>query len=156
MNHRHRLKQLHVLLDRLERLPASPNRDWMLTEVRARAVDVETGVRPGPIRRFESDDATLDTDPSGSKGSRPRGTTPCRKPQGSPARERARVAVAAPFVVVIEAPAKAPPRASVAVSDNRLDLLEHGGELCLGDLPADAPEDGDHTASRPWARGLRG
>jgi hypothetical protein len=42
MNDRVRLDQLRRLLDRLERMPASADRDWMLAEVRARAVDVET------------------------------------------------------------------------------------------------------------------
>jgi hypothetical protein len=155
MNERHRLKQLRSLLERLERLPASPHRDWMLTQVRARAVDVETGVRPGPIRPLESDDAIPDAAPTGIEGSKRRHATRSRTPQASPARERARLAAAVPFVAVLEATAKAQPR-SPAVSDDRLDLLEHGGELCLGDLPADAPDDADHAASPPWARGLRG
>jgi hypothetical protein len=44
MSDRHRLEQLPGLLDRLERMPASADRDWMLGEIGARAVDVETGV----------------------------------------------------------------------------------------------------------------
>jgi hypothetical protein len=45
-----RLEQLRALLVRVERMPASAGRDWMLGEVRARAVDVETGVRPAAMR----------------------------------------------------------------------------------------------------------
>src|SRR6266508_3167228 len=41
-----RVKRLKELVDLLERLPASPDRDRMLSEVRSRAVDVDTGVTP--------------------------------------------------------------------------------------------------------------
>jgi len=39
-----RLAQLRALVARLERLPASPRREWMLEAARARMVDVETGL----------------------------------------------------------------------------------------------------------------
>jgi hypothetical protein len=41
-----RLKQLKDMVDRIERLPASEVRDRLLSEVRSRAVDVDTGVTP--------------------------------------------------------------------------------------------------------------
>jgi hypothetical protein len=41
-----RVKRLKDLVDRLERLPPSPDRDRMLSEVRSRAVDLDTGVTP--------------------------------------------------------------------------------------------------------------
>jgi hypothetical protein len=41
-----RVKRLKDLVDLLERLPASPDRDRVLSEVRSRAVDVDTGVTP--------------------------------------------------------------------------------------------------------------
>jgi len=41
-----RVKRLRDLVDRLERLPASPDRDRVLSEVRSRAVDVDTGITP--------------------------------------------------------------------------------------------------------------
>jgi hypothetical protein len=41
-----RVKRLKDLMDLLERLPASPDRDRVLSEVRSRAVDVDTGVTP--------------------------------------------------------------------------------------------------------------
>src|SRR3954447_24611774 len=54
MNDRDRLEQLRALLVRLERMPVSAERDWMIGEVRARAVDVETGVKPAaPPARSE-------------------------------------------------------------------------------------------------------
>jgi hypothetical protein len=40
---RGRLKQL---VERLEQLPASPERDRVISEVRSRAVDLDTGVTP--------------------------------------------------------------------------------------------------------------
>ena len=54
MTDQHRLAQLKVLLDRLERMPASPDRDYMLAEVRSRAVDIDTGIKPSPMRPLES------------------------------------------------------------------------------------------------------
>jgi hypothetical protein len=41
-----RIKRLKDLVDRLERLPASPDRDRVLSEVRSRAVDLDTGETP--------------------------------------------------------------------------------------------------------------
>ena len=41
-----RIKRLKDLVDMLERLPASPDRDRVLSEVRSRAVDLDTGVTP--------------------------------------------------------------------------------------------------------------
>jgi hypothetical protein len=41
-----RVKRLKDLVDMLERLPASPDRDRVLSEVRSRAVDLDTGVTP--------------------------------------------------------------------------------------------------------------
>jgi hypothetical protein len=41
-----RVKRLKDLVEMLERLPPSPDRDRVLSEVRSRAVDVDTGVTP--------------------------------------------------------------------------------------------------------------
>jgi hypothetical protein len=41
-----RVERLKDLVERLERLPASPDRDRVLSEVRSRAVDLDTGVTP--------------------------------------------------------------------------------------------------------------
>jgi len=41
-----RVKRLKDMVDRIERLPASQVRDRLLSEVRSRAVDVDTGVTP--------------------------------------------------------------------------------------------------------------
>ncbi len=46
MSSKDRLVRLRQLVGRLEQLPDSPERDRMLGEVRARAVDLDTGVTP--------------------------------------------------------------------------------------------------------------
>jgi hypothetical protein len=44
-----RVKRLREMVDQIERLPVSPDRDRLLSEVRSRAVDVDTGVTPRAI-----------------------------------------------------------------------------------------------------------
>jgi hypothetical protein len=44
-----RVKRLRELVAQIELLPASPDRDRMLSEFRSRAVDVDTGVKPRAI-----------------------------------------------------------------------------------------------------------
>ena len=41
-----RVKRLKDLMDQIEQLPASPDRDHLLRQFRSRAVDVDTGVMP--------------------------------------------------------------------------------------------------------------
>jgi hypothetical protein len=41
-----RVKRLKDLIDTVMRLPESPDRDRLLSEIRSRAVDVDTGVAP--------------------------------------------------------------------------------------------------------------
>src|SRR5688572_13320097 len=51
-----RVQRLRDMVDQIERLPASPDRDRLLSEVRSRAVDVDTGVTPRsmlPLREPE-------------------------------------------------------------------------------------------------------
>ena len=44
-----RVTRLRDLVDQIERLPVSPDRDRLLSEVRSRTVDVETGVTPRAV-----------------------------------------------------------------------------------------------------------
>jgi hypothetical protein len=118
----------------------------MMVEVRARAADVETGVSTGPVRRRNVDEPIP---PSGFEAPKPRRANPDR-PAAQPA---------PPAEVRIEAvpePVVAPPPARDARRDDRIDLLEQPGVLCLGDLPPEAPASSRPVASPPWARGLRG
>src|SRR5438128_1951836 len=130
MNDRDRLEQLRGLLDRLERMPASADRDWMLAEVRGRAVDVESGVRPAAVRALPRDQADADHAVTPRKRARLRTPRPA-PPHAPPARP-----------TVTRSPTVAPHTSAV-------DLLEQGGLLCLGDPPAEPA-----TPSRPWCAGL--
>lgn len=49
MTRQQRLKRLRDMIAQLERLPATPERDRMLREVRARIVDVDSGVPPSAL-----------------------------------------------------------------------------------------------------------
>jgi hypothetical protein len=156
MNDRDRLEQLRALLGRLERMPASVERDWMLGEVRARAVDVETGVKPAAMRPLSGDGAEREIPaapaPSDIEAAE---TVPPPKPRRRPASRRP--AARAPWGAPRARLATPASRSSLAAARRRaahesvVDLLEQGGVLCLEDQPAVA--DG---ASRPWSGGLRG
>jgi hypothetical protein len=45
VNDRDRLKKIRALRDRLDRLPASPQRDRILRDLQRRAVDIEGGIQ---------------------------------------------------------------------------------------------------------------
>ena len=81
-----RVKRLKDLADLLERLPASPDRDRVLSEVRSRAVDVDTGVVPRamlPVRE-PAPPAAL---PKSATRHRPSSVTPTPLPLPAPAVE---------------------------------------------------------------------
>src|SRR3954453_7083076 len=122
MNDRDRLEQLRALLVRLERMPESAERDWMLAEVRGRAVDVETGVKPAAMRRRSTDSAEPEI-PAAPKASRR--TVP-------PARDRRRPA---PRIAPAAACSPPPPARRQPAPGSAVDLLEQGGVLSLEDQP---------------------
>jgi hypothetical protein len=130
-----RLGQLRDLVGRLELLPASEERDSVLRKVRARAVDVDTGVTARPVV------------------ARPRGLA-----AGGPGATPAAVALAIPFAAWrSHAPKRGRSRVADAVAIHRSsDVLAADRRLCLDDLDApDAGASGPH-ASGAWTRGLRG
>ena len=141
-----RLQRLKDLVDQLERLPASPDRDRVLAEVRSRAVDVDTGVTPRamlPVREPTPPPQPAPTPTPRPERYRPRAIT--RTP--SPAR---------PAQPARPAPAPAPARAAgddlgVLLWDDRLSL-EDSPELAP--LP-NATRNPDGSVP-PWALGLRG
>src|ERR1700712_305295 len=146
MNDRDRLAQLHGLVSRLERMPASAERDWMLNEVRARAVDVETGAKPTALRALPQNEAELAA--SEPLRAEPVAVAPPQpKPVvAAPAPTPRRAARPVPVVTQWTIPA---PRARIE-PQLAVNLLEEGFVLNLDDSPsADAP------ATRPWSRGLR-
>jgi hypothetical protein len=150
MNDDQRLERLHLLLNRLERLPASPDRERMLYEVRVRAVDVETGVPPRPMRPSDADATT-----SAPEHVRSRPAKVKRMPPPTVSERTSR-----PPEVCREAPV--PPtedtldRAPLAEHRDAVDLLAAGGLLWLEELPGEASPAPRPTPSPPWARGLRG
>jgi hypothetical protein len=138
MNQRDRLDQLRGLRDRLERMPTSTDRDWMLAQVCARAVDVETGAPAGPMRARPEHEPEAEQAPERSASTPPRRTR--RKP-ASPAQRARPVHVARGIPA---GPVRTP------THHESVDLLEQGGVMCLEDPPAAGA-----GASRPWSRGLR-
>ena len=153
-----RLTQLRVLVERLEGMPASPDRDWMLAEVRSRAVDIDTGIAPRPMRPLESETA-LESEPVTAK--RPAKVAPPRSP-AKPVQRRVEPRIPAPALAPRPQPAAEAPfwEATVpapAGRDDRIDLLALDGLLNLGDdAPGAEPAEGDAGVTRPWAGGLRG
>jgi hypothetical protein len=136
MNDRDRVDHLRALLDRLERIPASADRDWMLAQVRGRAVDVDTGTSPAPMRALPQDELAAENAADRSARSAPVRTYQRKSRRARPVHPPARIQ-----------PGPARERGHEEV----MDLLERGGMLSLDDSPA-APA----GASRPWSRGLRG
>jgi hypothetical protein len=140
MNDRDRLDQLRRLLDRLERMPASADRDWMLAEVRARAVDVETGIAPAPLRALPQDE--LEAEMAAERSPRP---APVKTRRRKASRRAQRATLGHPAMRV-------PPLAAHERGrEDVVDLLEQGGVMCLDDPPAAA------TGPSRWkSSGLRG
>jgi hypothetical protein len=143
-----RLTRLRDLVDRLERLPESAHRDWMLAEVRARMVDVDTGFPPQPLRRRREAEQEPEQPPAA--------TRPAKRPATVRPQPDARVEPhEAP-------PQQAPDAAGELTEDRRID----------GDEVTPVPSDPDHVlwledstddAESPaeselpaWRRGLRG
>jgi hypothetical protein len=70
-----RLTRLRALAERVERLPASPRRQWMLSETRVWLVDVETGEPPRAMRPLaaEPPPRSAEQAPWSTAGSEPLG-----------------------------------------------------------------------------------
>ena len=136
-----RLKRLKDLVDQLERLPASPDRDRVLAEVRSRAVDVDTGVTPRAMLPLREP-----TPPPSAPKPRPVRYRPGAVQRTPAAARPAQAARPAP------APARtAADELGVLLWDDR-SSLEDSPELAP--LPH-APRDADGSVP-PWALGLRG
>ena len=158
MNDRVRLEQMRALRDRLERLPASPQRDRVLDGVRRRAVDIESGTPTAPMRSLESEDAVRLPEPPSATSA-----TPTTVPDPSRTRPKRRATptrthqarVLTDFACSRAGVAGALAVASAATTPTATPLLE-GVRLCLDDDVAVSSElDGRRPAAH-WARGLRG
>jgi hypothetical protein len=121
-----RIQRLKELVDRLEQLPPSPDRDRVLAEVRSRAVDLDTGVKP-------------------------RAMLPAREPLPSqPDRPAPRPATdAAPTPPPVRRPVAPPPTRTLTGREN---FFFAGELLSLDDDPLPLSQLPDVA---PWARGLR-
>lgn len=155
-----RLKQIRALRDRLERLPASPQRDRILHDVRSRAVDIESGMRTAPMRPLLPEpDLRLPEPPSATPA------TPNRFPLRDPTRARPRrsatpakthqASVRDDSVWSRSSVAGAVTAASAATVPSATPLLE-GLRLCLDDDVVVSSEPGGYRPTSPWAHGLRG
>jgi hypothetical protein len=148
MNDRVRLEQVRALRDRLERLPASPQRDRVLDDVRRRAVDIESGMPTAPMRPLESEDEVRLPEPAGAtSASDPSRIRPVRHATPTtphPARVRTDFTRGRTSTGGARA---ARPTATP---------LQAGVRLCLDDDVAVSCElDGRRPAAH-WTRGLRG
>jgi hypothetical protein len=138
-----RLIRLRALIGKLERLPASSQRERALTEVRARIVDVETGEVPRAMRPVE--EPAPPESPS--------------KPKRTPATARRERADALRRPVVEQAPPIPPASAGAPApaADASQPSLGSDGLLWLEDQVNEAPDaDGGGADRAPWRRGLRG
>jgi hypothetical protein len=136
-----RVQRLRDMVDQIERLPASPDRDRLLSEIRSRAVDVDTGVTPRsmlPLREPEPDPEPAAVMPRPAK------------------RERAKIIRPA-------APRTPAPSAELAARSGAASPTEHpeqwpslSGRLSLEDtLQPQVRVSGNRTVP-PWTLGLRG
>ena len=141
MSSEHRLRRLRELLARIEQLPASSERERMLAEVRARVVDVDTGVTPRAM-------LPVDTVP----------TLPATDVDRRPQERRKSVPVPRPEAVTPSAARTTTAGLSAADDREWLSLVATNEILSLDNSaplsPAgEAPVGHDR---RPWTRGLRG
>jgi len=134
-----RIQRLRDMVAQLERLPASPDRDRLLSEVRSRAVDVDTGVTP-------------------------RSMLPMREPEPEPARAmtrptpRHRAKIARRVAPWTPAPSAGSARHSDAAgpTNDPEQWPVLGGHLSLDDTPQPDVLVSGNRIVPPWTLGLRG
>lgn len=152
-----RLTRLRALVERIERLPASARREWMLQEARARMVDVETGVEPRPMRTLYEEPPATPREPPASRASDGRAV---KRPGAKPARVAASRARPQPEGSTRELPRPVPEPVTPLAGrpDPRTAMPRDDDILWLEDQPDDAVTDqGERSAGlTPWRRGLRG
>jgi hypothetical protein len=132
-----RVQRLRDMVDQIERLPASPDRDRLLSEVRSRAVDVDTGVTP-------------------------RAMLPLQEPEPAPVvprpEKRETTKIIRRVAPRTPAPAAKPARPSSAASPaknpEQWPLLDD--RLSLEDTPQQHVRVSGKRAVPPWTLGLRG
>ena len=153
MTNRSRLRRLRELLDQIERLPASYESERMLREIRARIVDVDTGVTPRAMLPVDPD-PTLAFEPAPPTAHMPRAVASApagrRPPPGrrKPVPE-APAEVGSPSEAVASTFGDDGDWLSRAATDEVLSLADSAPHLPAGEARAELDR-------RPWTRGLRG
>jgi hypothetical protein len=144
-----RLKRLQVLIDRLARLPVSPESEWMLREARARRADVETGYRPSEMRPLAAhfpDEADRRHRDAAVKPPTERRHEPARRSRSSEPETSLREVSTS--------------LGSGGGDESSATSLGTDGLLWLDDSPGEEgtspARDGGDLKSQPWRRGLRG
>ena len=139
-----RVKRLREMVEQIQRLPASDERDRLLEEVRSRAVDVDTGVTPRAMLPLREPALPPDASEPAKRDSAASVTRKVPQPQ-APA-----VTLAIPVAVASRFPdggdGSSPPWAS--------EMLSLGDTLQLSPLPPVQGRGG--RAVPPWTLGLRG
>ena len=136
------------MIDQLERLPATAERDRMLREVRARVVDVDTGAVPRALPPadhawiLEAEPGSPTARPSRAGAASPAGGVRLpRRASGSPQPAR---------------PVHAPPGEPVSDEDAELAFVVNE-LLSLDDSASFSPSEPEAGSTiAPWTRGLRG
>jgi len=131
------------VLARLEQLPESPESERMLREVRARIVDLDTGVTPSAMMPVDSAPAlSMESTHAPKATTRPRPDAPQRK---------------RPVVAARPEPRGTGVGLSAAQDREWLTLVAKNEVLSL-DASASLPSGEPRSAQdrRPWTRGLRG
>ena len=158
MGNDHRLERLRELLARIEQLPVTAESERMLREVRARVVDVDTGMAPSAMLPVDPA-PPLASDPRSQAVYAPKAVARLRAEHdvvrpAAPAPERRRsVEAARP-----DAGSRSGAGLSAAQDREWLALVAKNEVLSL-DGSAPLPSAGDARSghdSRPWTRGLRG
>jgi hypothetical protein len=159
VSNEHRLRRLRELLARIEQLPASSERERMLGEVRARVVDVDTGVTPRAMLPVDPV-PTLATDPGPPTAPAPKAVASARADhdRASPDRPPPQRSQAVPVAASASGPRTAAVGLSAAQDREWLSLVATNEVLNLDDSAqlSSAGEARVGHDRRPWTRGLRG
>jgi hypothetical protein len=148
-----RLTRLRVLVERLERLPASARREWMVEEVRARMADVEAGDQPRALRTLDEP-----SPPEPPRSSPARDGRAVKRPSSKPDAPATRRGRVQPEASAQEPPRSVPQPAPIAGPEPSAATLGSHELLWLEDPSRGGfaePGDGSQGMA-PWRRGLRG
>jgi hypothetical protein len=129
-----RVKRLKDLIDVVMKLPESPERERLLSEVRSRAVDLDTGVTPRAMLPVREEPVDV---PVAAKPPKRRAVMPPAQPR-------------------MPSPAPAQPLLDSTVDFDWDKALSGAPLLSLDDAPECWPARGDDSSARPWTLGLRG